>query len=124
MVKIIGFHLAKRGTDGKEFIALELESDLDLLQSMETGNFYATSKRCSITSTFNEEKAQGLIGKQLPGSIKRVESLLYDFVIPNTGEVIKLQHTYQYSPEEANEVVPYTTPPRNFFSLKGSMAQV
>jgi len=124
MVKIIGFHLAKRGTDGTEFIALDLQSDIDLVQSMETGNFYATARRCSITSTFNEETAQGLIGKQLPGSIKRVESLPYDFVIPNTGEVIKLQHTYQYSPDEANELVPYTTPPRNFFSLKGSMAKV
>jgi hypothetical protein len=121
MVTIIGYRLAKN-KDEKEFIALELQSDLDLVQSMGTGNFYATARRCSITSTFNEETAKSLIGKQLPGSIKRVESDAYDFVIPNTGEVVKLQHTYQYSPEEANEVVPSATRPRNFFSLKGSMA--
>jgi hypothetical protein len=88
MVKIIGFHLCKRSTDGTEFIALDLQSDdIDLVQSMETGNFYAMARRCSITSTFSEEMAKDLIGKQLPGSIKRVESSPYDFVIPKLARL-------------------------------------
>ena len=122
MVKIIGFHLAKRGTDGKEFIALELESDIELVQSMDTGKFYATARRCSITSTFSEETAKGLIGQKLPGTIKRVESLPYDYTVEETGEVIKLGHTYEFTPEEAAEIAPSYNPlSERTFSLKRSL---
>ena len=45
-----------------------------MVQSLDTGKFYATARKASVTSTFNEETAKGLIGTKMPGVIKRVES--------------------------------------------------
>ena len=51
MVTVVDF--AKRiASDGREFIALILQGGLCLVQSKNTGNFYATVKKCSIPSTF------------------------------------------------------------------------
>jgi len=102
MVKIIGTALRK-SKEGKSFVALELQGSLEFVQSQESGKFYATAKRCSVTSTFDEETAKSLIGTSLPGSIVRAETDAYNFTIPETGEVISLAHTYQYVPEEKQE---------------------
>jgi hypothetical protein len=75
-----------------------------MVQSMQTGKFYATAKRCFITSTFDEETAKALVGTKMPGSIERVECDPYDYTVPETGEVISLMHTYQYVPEPASSV--------------------
>jgi hypothetical protein len=73
MVTIIGCQ-QRQNKEGKYFVALELQGDVELIQSLTTGRFYATARRTSITSTFREEIAKGLIGTKLPGTIKRVES--------------------------------------------------
>jgi hypothetical protein len=77
---------------------LILEGELTLIQSQETGSWYATSKRASITSTFDEVKANKLIGRELPGSIIREECEPYEYVLPESGEVVELSHTYRYEP--------------------------
>ena len=100
MVTVINFHV-RQNKDGKDFVTLTLQGDVELVQSMETGKFYATARKCSITSTFDEQTAQRIIGTTMPGTIKRVESDPYDFTVSETGEVIKLAHTYQYQPETA-----------------------
>jgi hypothetical protein len=94
----------REGKDNKAFVALELTGDIELVQSAETGRFYATSKRCSIPSTFSKELAKTLIGKQLPGKIEKVASIPYEYVVKETGEVLTLSHTYVYTPEEKREV--------------------
>lgn len=99
MVKIINAHL-REGENGKNYVSLELQGDLTMVQSSNTGRFYATAKKCFLFSTFSEKEAKELIGSKIPGSIERVESDPYDFTIPQTGEVIKLAHTYTYSPIE------------------------
>jgi len=105
MVTISNYSLRKNKA-GKEFVTLELQGDLEMVQSTETGRFYATARRCSITSTFTEEVAKGLIGTKMPGKVIRMSCDKYDYTVPETGEVISLQHTYQYSPDEtANETV-------------------
>ena len=101
MVTIINYHL-RESKEGEEFVTLELQGDLEMVQSMQTGKFYATAKRCSITSTFTEEAAKELIGRKLPGSIARVATEAYDYTVPDSGEVISLAHTYQYVPEEGS----------------------
>ena len=116
MVTITGYRLAK-GKDEKDFIALELHGDIEMVQSLETGNFYATARKASITSTFTEEVAKGLIGTKMVGTIKRVESDPYDYVTPD-GEVIKLAHRYEYQPEPA----PHSLLPDKMFSLKRSVS--
>ena len=98
MVTIVDFHLNKN-SDGEEFVSLILKGDLTIIQSSETGNFYATAKRSSITSTFNEESAKKLIGRELPGQIIREECESYLYTVPETGEEIELSHTYKYVPD-------------------------
>jgi hypothetical protein len=99
MVRISDF-MIRESKDGKSFVALELQGELEMVQSSETNKFYATARRCSITSTFDEETAKTLIGKTFPGRIVRVQSDPYEYTIKETGEVIKLAHSYQYLPEE------------------------
>ena len=109
MLKISGFK-QRMTADGKSFVALELQGEVELIQSTETGKFYATARHCSISSTFDEEVAKTLIGKQFPGRIERVNVDEYDYTIKDTGEVIKLCHSYVYNPEESSEMVMTHTP--------------
>lgn len=91
--------------DGTEFITLQLESGVEFVQSQETGKFYATVRKCSMPSTFDEQTAEKLIGQSIQGTIVRVASEPYDYTIPSTGEVIQLAHSYQYQPEDSSAVV-------------------
>ena len=97
MVRVKNYHL-REGVNG-DFISLELEGDLEMVQSMNTGRFYATTRRCKISSTLNEQTAKSMIGKELPGEIVRVQCEPYDYTVPDTGEVIQLAHSYDYRPE-------------------------
>jgi hypothetical protein len=116
MVKIINC-LERQNKEGKTFMVLELMGAVELIQSLNSGKFYATSRRASISSTFTEEVAKSLIGSTLPGKIVRVESEEYDFTIPGSDEIIKLAHKYEYQPEAA----PYNPMPEKMFSLKRSL---
>jgi hypothetical protein len=102
MIKIIQAHL-REGEKG-QFVSLELMGDIELVQSQNTGRFYATAKRCFINSTFNLETAKELVGQQLPGSISRVACDPYLFSLPEGGQTITLSHTYAYVPEVHNAV--------------------
>jgi len=83
MVTIVDYRISKNA-EGEQFISLILEGDLTIVQSTETGNFYATAKRSSITSTFTEESAKKLIGRELPGQIIREECDPYLYTVPET----------------------------------------
>lgn len=107
MVRVIDYHV-RQNKEGKGFISLELQGDLEMVQSTETGRFYATAKRCSVTSTFNEDTAKLLIGKSMPGRIIRVQTDSYEYTIKETGEVIRLAHSYEYRPDEAEVPKPKT----------------
>ena len=120
MIKIINCH-ERQNKEGKSFISLELMGDVELIQSLSSGKFYATSRRTSIPSTFTLAVGTGLIGSTLPGHIIRVETEAYDFKIPDSDEVITLAHTYQYVPEETPNVVPSNPLPDRMFSLKSSL---
>lgn len=103
MATISNYHV-REGKDGKPFIVLELLGEVEIIQSASSGRFYATAKRCSIASSFSEDVAKTLVGKQLPGRVDRVETDAYDYTIQNTGEVISLAHTYVYNPQEKGQV--------------------
>jgi hypothetical protein len=98
MVTVKQVHL-REGERGK-FYSLELVGDVELVQSQNTGRFYATARRCFISSAFDEVTANELVGTKFRGSIVRVEADPYDFTIPETGEVVKLAHSWDYVPEE------------------------
>lgn len=109
MVKVTNAHL-RQGEKGN-FMSLELMGDIELVQSQSTGRFYATAKRCFISSTFDEMTAKSFIGKEIPGEIKRVQTEPYDFTVPETGEVIRLAHTYSYVPEPQMQSISFTHRP-------------
>jgi len=94
--------------DGTTFIALELSGGVELVQSNNTGKFYATVRKTSIPSTFDEAIAKGLIGSQMKGDVVRVQVDPYDFVDKRSGEIIKLQHSYSYRPEGSIELIGQT----------------
>ena len=103
MLKII--EVAPRvNSDGEQFFALILQDGLQLVKSKETGNYYATAKSTSITSTFTEEVAKSMIGSEIPGTIQKVSCPEYEYTIKDTSEVIQLQHRWEYFPE--GETVP------------------
>ena len=99
MVRIVNF-MERLSEDGKPFFALELQGGIELVKSQSTNNFYATARKTSVTSTFNEVTCKALIGTELPGRIEKQDCEPYDYTIVDTGEVIELSHRYQYIPEE------------------------
>jgi hypothetical protein len=97
MVTIVDYK-ARTSEDGREFNVLILQGDLEMIQSKETGKFYATAKKCSISCTFDDITCSTLIGKTLPGQIEKVEVDPYEYNVPGTDEIITLTHTYFYDP--------------------------
>lgn len=100
MVRIINYK--KRQSEEKEFFVLELSGGVEMVLSKTTGQFYATSKKATITSTFDEETCQSLIGSEFPGSIVKEECEPYEYTIQDTGEIITLSHRYVYKGEESS----------------------
>ncbi|MFD2247198.1 hypothetical protein [Pontibacter ruber] len=99
MVTITGFAKRKNSAD-EEFNVLLLQGELELIQSKESGRFYATAKTCSIACTFNDAICATLVGKTLPGQIEKIQCDPYDYHIPGTDEIISLAYSYYYDPIE------------------------
>jgi hypothetical protein len=98
MVTIIDFS-KRKNQKGEEFNALVLQSGLEMIKSHETGRYYATAKKTSMPSTFDEATCRSLIGTQIPGSIQRIESEPFKFTVPSSGEVLTLNHRWVYLKE-------------------------
>ncbi len=104
MVTVKGYEtVAKK--DGTSFISLELNGSLEMIQSSNTGRFYATVRRCKIPSTFDAATAEGMVGQKIPGEIVRVSCNPYEYVSKSTGEVLTLQHTYAYQPPGSLQLI-------------------
>lgn len=102
MVTVIGYNIrTQKDNEQNTYISLELEGDIEMVQSQATGRFYATVRRCAISSTFDQLTAERMIGKQMPGSIERMPCEPYDFTIEATGEVMKIGYRWSYVPEGA-----------------------
>ena len=86
----------RESKEGKEFFVLVLQGSAEAVKSLTTGRTYFTAKRCTVSSTFDEETCKDLIGMQFPGRIIRVETEPYEFTIPETGKVIQLAHRWEY----------------------------
>lgn len=104
MVTVTGYKVRQR-QDQTTFITLELTGGVELVQSQNTGSFYATVRKCNIPSTFSEDVAKTIIGQKIPGEVIRVQTQPYEWTNKNTGEVITLQHSYAYRPQGAVELI-------------------
>lgn len=102
MVTISNYKSATNA-EGEEFFLLQLMGGLESVQSKETGRFYLTAKKATISSTFDEKTCQSLIGTQMPGTIQKVEVEPYSYVIEETGEEVQLNHRYEYNPNPVME---------------------
>lgn len=99
-------YVQKETAKGKMFYALELTGDIEMSISKTTGRPFATVRKTTIASTFDEVICKTLIGKQLPGSILKVETdEPYEYTVPSTGETILLDYRYEYSANEDNSSV-------------------
>jgi hypothetical protein len=98
-VLIEGVRLAQN-KEGKEFTILTLIGGIEMVESKE-GTFYATARKCRVTSTFSHELAKTFIGSSLPGKIVRVECEPYSYFIEESGKEIELSHKWQFVPASA-----------------------
>ncbi len=70
MVEVKDFSV-RTTKDGRQFVALILQGGLSLVQSRQTGNYYATVKQVSIPSTFDEATARSMIGERVYPAVTR-----------------------------------------------------
>jgi len=101
MVTVTNFKIVE-SDEGGTYIRLQLEGDLEMIRSDKTGNFYAHTKRCSVSSTFDETTAEKMIGKQIPGSIIKEEVEPYEYEID--GEILTLKHRWVFTDETAEDL--------------------
>ncbi len=101
MVQVVNYALRKT-SEGREFYVLILQGGLSLVQSRQSGNYYATVKQCSIPSTFDEATAKSMIGERVPGSVQRKSCDPYEFTSKTTGEIMQMNHRWVYVPDGAS----------------------
>lgn len=97
MVKIISYKERLSG-EGKPFMALVLQGGVEIIHSA-TGGMYATVRKATVASTFDEETCKSLIGTEIPGTIEKMDCEPYQYTVEKTGEVITLSHRYVYLAE-------------------------
>ncbi len=103
MVTIVDF-VKRTSSDGRAYFALVVTGGIEFIKSKESSNFYATSRKASIASTFDENTCKALLGQKLPGQIERVTVEPYEYTIKSTGEVIILDFKYRFNPLPASNV--------------------
>lgn len=93
MVRIIDYKV-RTSRDGDPFLALILQDGLVLVKSKETGMYYATAKKASITSTLDEETCKSLLGHELDGTIEKVSCEPYEIVDQESGDITVLDYRW------------------------------
>ena len=102
MVRIIDYKTRQK-EDGTEFYLLEVQGGIEMVKSKETGLYYATAKKATVSTTFDEETCKSLIGTEMPGRITKIKTPAYQYTINETGEIISLEHKYVYLPEDVEK---------------------
>jgi len=77
MVTIVDYKTFEN-EDEKKFHVLIVQGGLEAVKSKETGQAYFTAKTARVSCTFDENTCKGLIGTEIPGTIKKVEVEPYD----------------------------------------------
>ncbi len=99
MVRIVNYKTRQR-EDGTNFYLLEVQGGIEMIKSKTTNQYYATAKKATVSTTFDEATCKGLIGTEFPGKISKIKTEPYQYTIRETGEVVNLEHRYIYLPED------------------------
>ncbi len=102
MVRVTDYKLRK-SQDGKDFYAIILQGGIEFVKSA-AGSSYLKTNTVSMPTTFDERTCIGMLDSQLPGSIQKVFTEPYEYMIQETGEVIMLSHRYEYCEDEVPTV--------------------
>jgi hypothetical protein len=81
---------------------LLLQGSIDVVKSNTTGKQYITAHKVSMVCTLDQDSCKEQIGTKLPGSIEKVSCAPYEFMIPQSGEKVMLNYTYQYNAENVS----------------------
>ncbi|AZA52764.1 hypothetical protein [Chryseobacterium sp. G0201] len=98
MVRIISYKTRQK-EDGTSFYILEVQGGIEMVLSQATGQYYATAKKATISTTFDEETCKGLIGAEMSGKVAKITTEPYQYTIKESGEEVTLNHKYIYLPE-------------------------
>ncbi|MCE3278956.1 MAG: hypothetical protein K0S44_1147 [Bacteroidetes bacterium] len=101
MVTVINY-VKRQNKNNDDFLVLELQGQVEMIKSSQTGKYYAHARKATITTTLNEQACKSVIGTRFPGEIKKVECEAYTYQIPGTDETATLNHSYEYVAENAN----------------------
>ena len=101
MVKVIATE-KRTSADGRKFNVLILQGGIDVVKSKRTGKSYLTAHKVSMVCTLDEVSAREQVGAKLPGTVQKIACEPYAFKVPQTGETVQLDYTFQYSPESVS----------------------
>ena len=104
MVTVTGFQKVET-EEGEVYVRLILSGDLEMVESTNTGQYYATTRKATMSCTFDEGIAEHMIGKVLPGEIVKVEVAPYEYTL-DSGETIEMAHRWVFVPGEDNVGLP------------------
>jgi hypothetical protein len=99
MVQIIGFEKKKNEKTKEYFSVLILSGEPEVMISKSSGRPYVSARKTTIPCALEENQAQALIGKELPGSISRVACTPFELKLA-TGKKVKISTAFQYLPPE------------------------
>jgi hypothetical protein len=98
MVQIIGFE-KKQSKSKESYAVLILQGEPEVLISKTSGRPYISARKTTIPCALEDNQAQALIGKELPGSIERVSCAPFQLTLA-TGKKVKISSAYQFIPLE------------------------
>jgi hypothetical protein len=99
MVQIIGFEKKKNEKTKASYSILILAGDPEVMISKTSGRPYISARKTTIPCALEENQAQALIGKELPGSIERVSVTPFQLTLAS-GKKVKISSAFQYMPPE------------------------
>jgi len=99
MVQIIAFEKKENSRTKETYSVLVLQGETEVLISKSSGRPYISAKKTTIPCALEENQAQALIGKDLPGTIERVSVTPFQLTLAS-GKKVKISSAFQYMPPE------------------------
>lgn len=107
MVTVINYEV-KKNSNEEDFYSLVIQSGIQMVKSKSTGQFYATVRKATIPTTFDEQTCIAMIGEKIKGQIAKVKCEEYEYTNSDTGEVTKMNYRWNYIPEESSPMSAFT----------------